>query len=53
MKSVVCIATTCAQAWKTCTISQLIEDHAEEEDDDVAYDDDDVGDGFQTCEFSQ
>ena len=47
MKSVVCIASTCAQAWETCTISKLIEDHDEENDDDDVHDgDDDDRDGF-------
>ena len=46
MKSVVCIASTCAQAWETCTISQLIEDHDEEDDDDVHDGDNDDRDGF-------
>ena len=43
MKSVVCIASTCAQTWQTCTISQLIEVHGDEDDEDdeedgVGYD---------------
>ena len=46
MKSVVCIASTCAQAQETCTISKLIEDHDEEDDDDVHDGDNDDRDGF-------